>query len=247
MISQPKYIVIFTSVLVLILISLFGTLILRNDFANSLWDITLNIALGFLVSWGIFYFQYRASGTRKLVNKTKQATKEIIEAMESDKIYIGDLRNRYRYHLGIPITNLYGLSKNYYPIFFADFDDVERRKNDSQENILKAYKGLADRWSWYNEFVRPLYEKLSTYDFWQDGDLKFLINLCEEIENTVALLDAKIEITSILVSLEIFPLSQITKNTRVTTIKTNDENLIAQYAKLKQAWLDWCKRCRVDL
>lgn len=192
---------------------------------------------GLLVSLFVFYLQYKKSTASFRLKKVIDATKEAVQN-DKNNLYMGYMRNRARYSLGVIIDSL-----------------IKSYKTNDNNRIPNHYPNLIfitgkDRWDAFNFYVRPVIQDINPYSFlgWipfnkEMKQLQLLVTLCNAIENVVSELDVVSLIEKneeVKIIPEIVPGLMILKDGNEKYID-DIELLEKKYEELKNEWYKWLK------
>ncbi|MCK5268536.1 MAG: hypothetical protein KAR07_10220 [Spirochaetes bacterium] len=209
--------------------------------SNNINNLMIGLFVALFVGTGLIYWQFFESIAGYRLKKIEDATIKIIDKKMSKKKYVGMLRNRYRYSLGVIIdilTNTYG-SKNLpkqkekYPFLI-----------DKDEN--------RDGWALFDRYIRPVMDDINAYAFigWfaclpRMKKLKKLIKLCEQLENVTAELDyiQLLEKSESITILKLEPTGGVLEiiEHKDKSISDQIKTLKDVYKNLEQSWRKWLK------
>jgi hypothetical protein len=152
----------------------------------------LGFIVGILINVLFTYWQFKDSLAGNRVKMVAEGTREIIAKLRSSDSYPGQLRNKYRYSLGVII------------------DDLSKMRSggfkDNGKWPLLVDNVDVDHWSRFIRYVRPVVDDINPYSVlagFRDlrlpllGELHALINLCWQLEIVVSELDAAFENPSV--------------------------------------------------
>jgi len=207
----------------------------------------INLITAVLVSY--YQFQFSTAGYR--VKSTAKATEEIYKAHTDEKKanteknhYIGQLRNKYRYSLGVIIDILVQIwEKDGREDARPRLVHYKQKKGCIYDRDGNEGKG-ADRWDFFNQFIRPVIEDINTYSFigwfgWcplcprRIRQLSSLTKLCSQLETVVSEFDAAYG--EDLVTIE----KDEVKPTSKPDPEKMRETLGEVYSSLHDAWQEW--------
>jgi hypothetical protein len=207
----------------------------------------VSFILGFLASAiaGLLlsYLQFSFSTAGYRVKMTVQATRKIVKA-RAENAYTETLRDKYRYSLGVIIDELAAT--------FGTTDDFQ--ENEPWPRLVNSSIHLGDdpqtekkdRWSLFDQCIRPVIQDINIYSFigWfrlcpTICQLSALVRLCNRLETVVGELDAAFG--GGLVGLD-------TKDKVVrqpTTDPAKVQSLKKKYCDLHKAWLVWLRAAHI--
>lgn len=202
----------------------------------------ISFILGFIASFTggvlLIYWQFSKSMAGYRLVKVEEATKSITNEYKSANSYTGTIKNKYRYSLGVLIdllTKTFGAKGI-------------PKSNDQYISMLKEE---GDGWEFFNFYVRPVINDINQFSFigWliilpKMKKLKYLLNLCKQLENVTAELDSirlyarnnNLKILSIQENyiLKINSQNDASANAKIEVLKN-------EYNKLEKYWNYWLK------
>jgi hypothetical protein len=225
-----------------------------KDIALLLAGVIIGFVLDILLSLFLSLDQFRGY-TDKRVKKTAIATQEIVKSEKRS-----ELRNRYRYSLGVIIDKLdqiwkrddFKFKEDAWPclVHSADADGQPCIANREGKPDPEA-----DRWDLFNLYVRPVIEDVCNFSFigkyglarWFSKDIRqlgALTELCSQLETVVSEFDAAYEVKQ--EGKQVVKLDTV--NNQVVICPTIDpidsedvKRLRDGYYSLYKAWGEWLK------
>lgn len=177
----------------------------------------ISFIIGFFTNLSVvillIYWQFTKSIAGYRLDKVENATKSIVNEIQSTNSYTATLQNKYRYSLGVLINML-----------VRTFGAKDIPKTGSLYTCMLEQDG--DGWSLFNFYVRPVIDDINNFSFigWftllpKMKKLKTLINLCKQLENITAELDS-IRLYAQSKGIDILLIQKGKKNTKI--IKSDD-------------------------
>ncbi len=232
-----------------------GGTFMEKDIAFLLAGVGIGFVLDILLSLFLSLDQFRGY-TDKRVKKTAIATQDIVKSEKRS-----ELRNRYRYSLGVIIDNLDRIWKRNDFKFREDAWPclVHFAKDADGQPCIANREGKpdpkTDRWDMFNLYVRPVIEDICNFSFigryglarWFSKDirqLRALTELCSQLETVVSEFDAAYEVKhegEQVVKLDIVNDKVVIRPTIDPTDSGDVKRLRDGYHGLYKAWRKWLK------
>lgn len=210
------------------------------------WELSTGIVIGFLTSATASLLlsldQFRASTAGYRVEKTIEATNEILKSMNRSRV-----RDRYRYSLGVIIDKLektFGTNNAFEKVEWPCLIDYDCK-------LLQPIKGK-DRWDLFNRYVRPVIEDINGSSFIDKyylarcfprlRQLSALTKLCKCLENVVCELDAAFEANRLIELIQVNGDAVIRPTAdSINSESKSIERLRDKYHDLHTAWHEWLR------
>lgn len=198
----------------------------------------MGYCIGFIASVYLIYFQFKKSSAGFRLQSVISSTQDIVDKLQDENdAYVGLLRNKYRFSLGVVID-----------LLATTFGTKNIIKIKSHFPALVNIDG--GRWEIFLIYVRPVIQDINSYSFlgWlpfskKMKQLKALVALCNAIEAVVAELDAVAQIdvnnsTTILKAEDVGLTINLVGNEKY---ESEIKLLYAKYEILETAWRNWLK------
>lgn len=209
------------------------------DFCGILMGFVLGIVGNVIVDLMMSLWSYQTSVAKYRVETVEEATRAVVRARKDQSEDVGAARSKSRYSLGVVIDNLAGVTIDAHE---PSRGLAQKAQTGPWPPFIDTHEGRSDdRWSFFNERVRPVMNDLSSFSFFRLGllfrvfpefrKLASLADFCKQLEIVVGATDAAFECN--LVTLE---------DGRIKIIPGRDANALQDaYARLYDAWLNWLR------
>ncbi|MCQ3972515.1 MAG: hypothetical protein DPW09_03600 [Anaerolineae bacterium] len=214
--------------------------------------IATGIFTSFTVGLFLFFDQFSFSLAGYCVNETVAATKEIPKLKER-----AEARDKYRYSLGVIIDEFNKVWRNNrfredeWPrlVHFKFKDGQPYLANEKNE-----FDPNADRWAFFNEYIKPVRENINSFSFLgrQYLDVAHIFGKGSEIRKLTALTELCNKLRTVVSELDAAYESNLVKmvkvnNDEVVIQPASDEDpqaierLRTAYRELHKAWVEWLR------